>query len=183
MRTLRLASIVLLLTCTACGGGGGDDDNSERVIATLAVSYNFSTAPSLDPYPFCFGTLTCAAIVVQDQFGAAVPLVDLDENTQPGEQPIVRAGVSGFGFLTNGLTDNQDGPLVATFMVNGQVPGCIDAMESDLVLQESRPVPGVDLVGFDVTGISLDIDTVTRSPTQVAMTGRVLIYGQTAAAP
>ena len=183
MRTLRLASIVLLLAATACGSSGGND-NSERVIATLAVSYNFSTAPSLDPYPFCFANLTCSTIVQQDQIGVALTLGEVGPNTTPGEQPIVGATQEpNFDFFVNGLTDNQDGPLAATFMVNGQAPGCLDAMESNLVLQESRPVPGVDLVGFDVTGVSLDIDTVTRTATQVSMTGRVLIYGRRAAAP
>lgn len=184
MRKRWSVSLLVLVACTACGGGGGGDGNVERVIATLPVSYSFATQPSLDPYPFCFANLTCSEIVQQDQSGVALTLAQVGLSTTPGEQPIVGPAQDlAFGFFAQRLTDDMEDPLAATFMVGGQAPGCIDAMEGDLVLQEPRPVPGVDLVGFEITGVSLDIQTVSRTAGSLSMTGRVLIYGRTASAP
>jgi len=181
---MRWTTVLLWLVLIGCGGGSGGGGNEERVIALLPVSYSFSFPASTDPLPFCFGPIPCNQLGVMDQIGVALSLAMIDENTTPGTQAVVDAGADVlFPVFVDLLTNDTLNPIAAALLVNGQAPGCIGDDESDLVLQESRPVPGVDLVGFEITGVALAIDSVSKTTTQVSLTGRVLIFGRTAATP
>ena len=187
MQTSRFMALcalfVVMLVCAGCGGGSGGGGNAERVIAILPVDYDFATADNTDPIPFCFANLTCQELMSTDQLGVAITLAQVSLNSGPGSGPIQDTQTPLFDVLAGRLTDNQLDPLAASFVIGGVAPGCIEGDESDLVLQEARPVPGVDLAGFEVTAMFLAIDSISRTSTRVTMSGRVVIRGRTAPSP
>ncbi len=171
----------------ACGNGGDNnngDGNEEQPIALLPLLYNFAADTSNDPLPFCVIALDCGSLVAGDIAGGALMLGEVDQTTLPGRQGIKRqADFNDFSWneFVDRMTDGLPSPLAAAFLVRGALAECLDQSDTDLQAQVTRPFPAVDLSGFEITGVALNLQSINRTPTQVTASGNVEIYGMVAA--